>query len=62
MAEKNKQVKFKIGDRVVELKSGDKGTIVRFGADEHIVQVRWDGGSQQMMEVTELEKEGKGET
>lgn len=60
MAEKNEQVRFKIGDRVVELKSGDKGTIVRFGADEHIVQVRWDGGSQQMIDVTELKREEKG--
>lgn len=57
MTEKNEQVRFKVGDRVVSLESGDKGTVTRLCLDESTVQVKWDGGMQQMVEVSSLRKE-----
>ncbi|MBA7500028.1 hypothetical protein ES704_02781 [subsurface metagenome] len=49
---------LKVGDRVIELNSGDKGTITRLCADKNIVCARWDRDkSQQMVEVRNLKKE-----
>jgi len=51
-----KQVKFKLGDRVTSLIDGGKGTVVRLGKDERAVQVRWEGGTLQITDVSALEK------
>jgi dsDNA-specific endonuclease/ATPase MutS2 len=57
MVEKAKEQKFKIGDRVGTLSGDEKGTVARLGRDEDAVQVRWDGGQQQLMLVSDLKKE-----
>lgn len=57
MVEKAKEQKFKVGDRVTTLSGDEKGTVTRLGKDEDAVQVRWDGGQQQLMLVSDLKKE-----
>lgn len=49
---------FKVGDRVVSLEGGDKGITTRLCADNTVVQVRWDAGMQQMVEVNTIKLEG----
>ncbi len=56
MAEEKKQVKFKVGDRVISV-DGLKGTVTRLGRDERTAQVKWDGGMQQLTDVSTLKKE-----
>lgn len=56
MAEEKKRLKFKVGDRVVA-NDGKKGTVARLGRDEFAVQVRWDSGMQELIEVSALEKD-----
>ncbi len=50
MTEKDRQIELKVGDRVIELNSSDKGTITRLGADKDIVFVRWDSSKEQLLE------------
>lgn len=57
MIEEGKERKFKVGDRVTNLSGDMKGTVARLGRDEDVVQVKWDGGQQQLMLVSELKKE-----
>ena len=53
-----KEIEFKVGDRVIELNSSDKGTITRLCPDKDIVFVKWDSSKQQVMvEVRNLTKE-----
>jgi hypothetical protein len=51
-----KQAKFKVGDRVVDQGTGEKGEVSRLCLDEDCVQVKWDSGMQQLMEVKELKR------
>lgn len=55
--EKDEQLEFEVGDRVVQLNTGEKGTIARLGSDKSAVQVKWDGGMQQMVDISTLKKE-----
>jgi hypothetical protein len=48
---------LKVGDRVVDRKTGEKGTVSRLSQDGAVVQVKWDSGQQQMLEVSSLKKE-----
>ena len=58
MTEKDRQIEFKVGDRVIELNSSDKGAITRLRADKDIVFVKWDSSKEQVMvEVRNLTKE-----
>jgi uncharacterized protein YodC (DUF2158 family) len=57
MVEKAKEQKFKVGDRVATLSGDEKGIVTRLGRDEDAVQVKWDGGQQQLMLVSDLKKE-----
>jgi len=58
MTGKDRQVRFKVGDRILSNDSNERGTIVRLCADNDIVYVRWDGSKQQeMVEVSTLRKE-----
>lgn len=58
MTEKDRQIELKVGDRVIELNSSDKGTITRLCADKDIVFVKWDNSKEQaMVEVRNLTKE-----
>ena len=58
MTEKDRQIELKVGDRVIELNSSDKGTITRLGADKDIVFIKWDNSKEQaMVEVRNLTKE-----
>lgn len=50
------QAKLKVGDRVVDRETGEKSKVSRFCADGDCVQVRWDGGMQQLMEVKDLKR------
>lgn len=57
MTKKDKQVKFKVGDRVIELNTNEKGTITRLCSDKDVICVRWGkDSSQQMVETKNLEK------
>jgi len=61
MTEKDKQVRFKVGDRAVALHSNRKATITRLCADQGVVYIRWDDSKQQeMVEVSTLRKEQAG--
>ncbi len=58
MSEKDRQVEFKVGDRVSEVESGEKSTISRLCPDKGAVYVRWDkDNSQGMVETKTLRKE-----
>ena len=58
MTEKDRQIEFKVGDRVIQLNSSDKGAITRLCADKDIVFVKWDSSKEQaMVEVRNLTKE-----
>ena len=57
MVEEGKEQKFKVGDRVTNLSGDMKGTVTRLGRDEDAVQVKWDGGQQQLILVSDLKKE-----
>lgn len=58
MTENDRQIEFKVGDRVTETKSGEKGTIARLCTDKTIIYLRWDSSKQQeMVEVSALKKE-----
>lgn len=58
MTEKYRQIEFKVGDRVLEIKSGEKGAISRLCLDEEVIYVRWDkDSSQEMVETKTLRKE-----
>lgn len=54
----DRQVRFKVGDRIISNDSNERGTIVRLCADNDVVYIRWDGSKQQeMIEVSTLRKE-----
>ena len=58
MTEKDKQVEFKVGDRVASLDTNEQGTITRLCADKDVIYVRWDENKEQeMVEVSTLRKE-----
>ena len=62
MTEKDKQVRFKVGDRILSNDSNERDTIVRLCADNDVVYIRWDKSKQQeMVEVSTLRKEQAGE-
>ena len=62
MTEKDRQVEFKVGDRIISNDSNERGTIVRLCADNDVVYIRWDGSKQQeIIEVSTLRKEQAGE-
>jgi len=62
MTGKDKQVEFKVGDRIIGNDSIERGTIVRLCADTDVVYIRWDGSKQQeMVGVSTLRKEQAGE-
>ena len=48
-------MEFKVGDRVIDLEGNRKGTVTTL-AGYGAVQVRWDGGQQQLMETSALNK------
>ena len=57
MVRQEKQAKFSVGDRVTTQSGEDrKGTVTRLGKYDG-VQVKWDGGQQQLMLVSDLKKE-----
>jgi len=61
MTGKDRQVRFKVGDRILSNDSNERGTIVKLCADNDAVYVRWDGNEQQeMVEVSTLRKEQAG--
>jgi len=49
MTEKDKQVEFKVGDRVASLDTNEEGTITRLCFDKDIVYVRRDKNGMQEM-------------
>lgn len=58
MTEKDRQIEFKVGDRVVTSDTNEKGTIARLCADKDVIYVRWDESKEQeMVEVSNLTKE-----
>ena len=58
MTEKDKQVEFKVGDRVASLDTNEEGTITRLCSDKDIVYVRRDkSGMQEMVKVSTIRKE-----
>ena len=58
MTGKDRQVRFKVGDRILSNDSNERGTIVKLCADTDVVYIRWDGNKQQeMVEVSTLMKE-----
>ena len=62
MTGKDRQVRFKVGDRILSSDSNERGTIARLCADNDVVYIRWDGSKQQeMVEVSTLRKEQAGE-
>lgn len=58
MAKEDEQGGFNVEDRVTDLSGDRKGTITRLGT-YGAVQVKWDGGQQQLMLVSDLKKEEK---
>lgn len=61
MTEKDRQVRFKDGVRIISNDSNERGTIVRLCADNDVVYIRWDGSQQQeMVEISTLRKEDGG--
>ena len=46
MTGKDRQVRFKVGDRAVALNSNRKATITRLCADQGVVYIRWDDSKQ----------------
>ena len=62
MTGKDRQVRFKVGDRIISNNSNERGTIIRLCADNDVVYVRWNGSKQQeMVKVSTLRKEQAGE-
>ncbi|MBA7566333.1 hypothetical protein ES708_08024 [subsurface metagenome] len=58
MTEKDRQIELKVGDRVIELSSNNKGTITRLCSDKNTVYVVWDTSKiPEMVEVSKLGKE-----
>ena len=58
MTGKDRQVRFKDGDRIISNDSNERGTIVRLCADKNVIYVRWDESKEQeMIEVSTLRKE-----
>ncbi len=49
MPEKDRQIEFKVGDRIIEEDSSEEGTVVRLCSDKGVVFIRWDGQGQQVM-------------
>ena len=61
MTGKDRQVRFKDGDRIIGNDSNERGTIVRLCADNDVVYIRWDGSQQQeMVEISTLRKKDGG--
>jgi hypothetical protein len=54
--QKDRPPDFKVGDRVINPEENIKGIVTRL-AGYGAVQVRWDGGQQQLMETSELCKD-----
>jgi len=53
-----KEIEFKVGDRVIELSTNEKGTIARLCSDKDVVYVRCcKDKSQGMVEARTLRKE-----
>jgi len=52
MTKNDRQVEFKVGDRVASLDSNEEGTITRLCSDKDIVYVRWDASKMQEMVET----------
>lgn len=52
------RIEFEVGDKVIELNTGEKGTVARLCADKDIVYVRWDISNQQEMVETKSLKRG----
>ena len=58
MTKKDRQVEFKVGDRVASLDTNEEGTITRLCGDKDILYVRWDASKQQeIVETRILRKE-----
>jgi len=58
MTGKDRQVRFKVGDRIISNDSNERGTIIKLCADNDVVYIRWNGSKQQeMVEVSTLMKE-----
>lgn len=58
MAKESKQVKFKVGDKIIEINTNEKGIISRLCSDKSIIYVRWGkDNSQQMVEIKNLKKD-----
>ena len=58
MTEKDKQVEFKVGDRVASLDTNEEGTVSRLCSGKGAIYVRWDKDSSQgMVEISTLRKE-----
>lgn len=57
MTKNDRQVEFKVGDRVASLDSNEEGTITRLCPDKDIVYVRWDVSKmQEMIETRTLRR------
>jgi len=52
MTKNDRQVEFKVGDRVASLDSNEEGTITRLCSDKDIVYARWDASKMQEMVET----------
>ena len=52
MTKKDRQIEFKVGDRVASLDSNEEGTITRLCPDKNIIYVRWDASKMQEMVET----------
>ena len=52
MTKKDRQIEFKVGDRVASLDSNEEGTMTRLCSDKDIVYVRWDVSKMQEMVET----------
>lgn len=48
--------KLEAGDKVVDIKTEERGVVSRLCADESVVHVKWSGGMQQMVDVSSLRK------
>ncbi len=52
MTKNDRQIEFKVGDRVASLDSNEEGAITRLCSDKDIIYVRWDVSKMQEMVET----------
>ncbi len=48
---------FSVRDRVIEIATGEKGTVTRLSPDGKAITVKWDAGAQQMVNSLDIKKE-----